>query len=238
MYLFKRGIYMNKLKHILSWTLTVFSLIFSIVAFFSVSSIDFLIIAALIVPITKWQNIIKKYIGPKFKIIIIVILTILAFAVYPSSGDETPNITPTNIPIITNTSTPTPTVKPTVTPTPTPTVKPTVTPTPTPTVKPTAAPTPTPHIHNLVDATCTQPKKCTSCDYTEGDVLEHNYNKGYCTMCGRRDPNYINDEMVWIPTNGGSKYHSNSTCSNMKSPIQVTKDYAISQNYEACKRCH
>ncbi|MBE6622406.1 MAG: hypothetical protein E7630_05605 [Ruminococcaceae bacterium] len=49
-----------------------------------------------------------------------------------------------------------------------------------------------------------------------------------------------NDEkvtMVWIPKTG-SKYHSNSTCSNMKSPKQVTLETAKKQGYTACKRCH
>lgn len=43
--------------------------------------------------------------------------------------------------------------------------------------------------------------------------------------------------MVWIPKTG-SKYHSNSTCSNMKSPKQVTLETAKKQGYTACKRCH
>ena len=45
-------------------------------------------------------------------------------------------------------------------------------------------------------------------------------------------------EMVWIPTKGGTKYHSRSNCSNMIDPDYVTKDYAISQGFEPCKRCH
>lgn len=44
-------------------------------------------------------------------------------------------------------------------------------------------------------------------------------------------------QMVWIPTNGGTKYHSHSGCSNMKNPRQVTRDEAESLNYDACKRC-
>lgn len=44
--------------------------------------------------------------------------------------------------------------------------------------------------------------------------------------------------MVWVPTNGGTKYHSRSGCSNMKNPSQVTLDYAISHGYEPCKRCY
>lgn len=44
--------------------------------------------------------------------------------------------------------------------------------------------------------------------------------------------------MVWIPTNGGKKYHSSSRCSNMIVPDYVTLDEAIDLGFTACKRCH
>ncbi len=44
-------------------------------------------------------------------------------------------------------------------------------------------------------------------------------------------------EQVWIP-NSGSKYHSNSSCSNMNSPTQVSKSEAEQMGYTPCKRCH
>ncbi len=44
-------------------------------------------------------------------------------------------------------------------------------------------------------------------------------------------------EMVWIPRTG-SKYHSRSSCSNMKNPSQVTKDKAKSLGYSPCKKCY
>ena len=43
---------------------------------------------------------------------------------------------------------------------------------------------------------------------------------------------------VWIPTNGGTKYHSNSSCSNMKNPQQVTLSQALAAGYTACKKCY
>ena len=42
--------------------------------------------------------------------------------------------------------------------------------------------------------------------------------------------------MVWIP-NSGSKYHSKSSCSNMKNPSYVTIDVAIANGFTACKKC-
>ena len=46
-----------------------------------------------------------------------------------------------------------------------------------------------------------------------------------------------NTEMVWIPSSG-SKYHSKSSCSNMKNPTQVTKDEAERRGYTPCKKCY
>lgn len=42
---------------------------------------------------------------------------------------------------------------------------------------------------------------------------------------------------VWIPRTG-SKYHSNSRCSNMKSPSKVSKQDAINWGYTPCKKCY
>ena len=92
--------------------------------------------------------------------------------------------------------------------------------------------------HAWKDATCNSPKTCTNCNKTEGKAGNHKYSNGKCTSCGAKDPDYSSQVMVWIPTNGGTKYHSKSSCSNMKNPIQVTKDEAIKQGYEPCKRCH
>ena len=46
------------------------------------------------------------------------------------------------------------------------------------------------------------------------------------------------DVYVWIPTNGGTKYHSNPNCSGMKNPEQVTLNTAIGRGFTACKKCY
>lgn len=43
---------------------------------------------------------------------------------------------------------------------------------------------------------------------------------------------------VWIPTNGGTKYHSKSTCSGMKNPMKVDISVAKANGYTACKKCY
>lgn len=46
------------------------------------------------------------------------------------------------------------------------------------------------------------------------------------------------EEMVWIPTKGGTKYHTKASCSNMIDPEQVTQAEAESRNFTPCKKCH
>ncbi|MFR7552551.1 MAG: hypothetical protein ACLUVB_07540 [Acutalibacteraceae bacterium] len=43
---------------------------------------------------------------------------------------------------------------------------------------------------------------------------------------------------VWIPTNGGQKYHSHSGCSNMIDPRYVTISEAEALGFTSCKRCY
>ena len=46
------------------------------------------------------------------------------------------------------------------------------------------------------------------------------------------------EQMVWVPTHGGKKYHSKSTCSNMKDPEKVTLSKAKAEGFTACKKCY
>lgn len=96
----------------------------------------------------------------------------------------------------------------------------------------------TEHIHDWKSENCTNPKTCSECGETEGTSLGHNYSDGKCTRCNENDPNYQNVEMVWIPTNGGTKYHRKSSCSKMKNPEEVTKSEAISRGFTPCGRCY
>lgn len=44
--------------------------------------------------------------------------------------------------------------------------------------------------------------------------------------------------MVWIPTNGGHRYHSKSTCSGMIDPECVPLDQAVALNFTPCGKCY
>ena len=91
--------------------------------------------------------------------------------------------------------------------------------------------------HNWVKATCESPKTCSTCGETSGSKADHNFKNGKCVVCGKAEPNNNSEDMVWIPTNGGKKYHSHSGCSGMKSPKQVTEKQAKSRGFTACKKC-
>lgn len=43
---------------------------------------------------------------------------------------------------------------------------------------------------------------------------------------------------VWVSSQGGTKYHSKSSCSGMKNPKEITEDEAEELGYSPCKRCH
>ena len=92
--------------------------------------------------------------------------------------------------------------------------------------------------HSWVDATCTNPKTCSVCSKTTGSPSSHHYADGKCTMCEKADPSDPRNIIVWIPTNGGAKYHSYSSCSNMKNPQKVTLAYAREHGFQGCARCN
>ena len=94
------------------------------------------------------------------------------------------------------------------------------------------------HIHEFQDATCSSPKLCLICGEKSGEKLDHSYKNGVCLGCGENDPYYVEDEMVWIPTNGGTKYHVRSSCSQMDNPIYVTRSEAINRGFSPCGRCY
>jgi len=92
--------------------------------------------------------------------------------------------------------------------------------------------------HNWKEATCSEPKTCTVCGTTSGLTAGHNFSNGKCTACGKTDPNYNQETMVWIPTKGGKKYHTRAGCSNMDGPEHVTQSEAESRGFTPCKKCH
>lgn len=93
------------------------------------------------------------------------------------------------------------------------------------------------HTHSYSSATCTAPATC-SCGATQGSANGHSFSEGKCTICGEADPDHEQTSNVWIPVNGGKKYHKTASCSNMKDPKEVTRSEAESRGFTPCKKCY
>ena len=58
------------------------------------------------------------------------------------------------------------------------------------------------------------------------------------TETTQKDPDDVQETMVWIPTKGGKKYHSSKSCSGMEDPDYVAKSQAEQQGFAPCKKCY
>ncbi len=262
------------LKNIGLWIAVSVLLIISLASINTFACIFGFLAIAIILPIEKWQNLLKKFLKTPIKIVALVvsIITMLAIIGISNGNTDTANFADTTIPTKTESatfastetdanmflsSTPISTATEAVT-------EQTTTSAPSTTILETTAVPTTAHIHIFSNATCTSPKTCKSCGDTEGNAIGHNwqnatcvsaktclvcgttsgyanghsYTNGYCISCGANDPDYVSEVIIWIPTHGGTKYHSHSGCSNMKGPRQVTKSEAESLGFDPCKKCY
>lgn len=46
------------------------------------------------------------------------------------------------------------------------------------------------------------------------------------------------DDLVWVPTRVGKKYHIKASCCGMIEPIQVTRETAEENGFTPCKNCY
>lgn len=92
------------------------------------------------------------------------------------------------------------------------------------------------HLHSYTGATCTEPATCL-CGATQGSANGHSFSDGLCETCGTAESKPQQASTVWVPTNGGKKYHAKASCSNMKDPEEVAKTEAEERGFEPCKKC-
>ena len=71
-----------------------------------------------------------------------------------------------------------------------------------------------------------------------GYLTDDNANDNNTAVTNSATKESVGESMVWIPTNGGTKYHLESTCSNMKNPERVSLSKAQSLGFTACKKCY
>ena len=137
------------------------------------------------------------------------IILLLSFFLCGCDIDSTTYVTPTAT--ISQSVSATPTADITETQTEEPTQAPTEKPTEKPTAKPTEKPTPKP-----TEKPTAKPTEKPTAKPTEKPQ---------------------SSTMVWV-TSSGKKYHSSSSCSNMKSPYQISKQDAINSGRSACSKCY
>lgn len=73
---------------------------------------------------------------------------------------------------------------------------------------------------------------------TDNNSIANNSNKNNGASVTVPEKEESGGSLVWVPTNGGTKYHNKSSCSNMKNPMQVSVETAVANGYTPCKRCH
>lgn len=72
----------------------------------------------------------------------------------------------------------------------------------------------------------------------EEQIYQLGIARGYDLGVNQIDTSSGSNVIVWVPINGGTKYHMKSTCSSMRGPQQVTLSEAKRLGFEPCGRCH
>lgn len=145
-----------------------------------------------------------------------------------TAAAETPAAT---MPPVTAAS-PSPTPEPAPSATPTATAAPSVSAAHTSAPAPTTAPSPTPEpVQESAPASTTAP-------VTSTPSAQPSSGTGGTQGGGVSVPSpESGGNLVWIPTNGGTRYHSHSGCSGMIDPIQVSVETALANGFTRCGRC-
>ena len=241
---------MKKGKIVGLWILSIFFILSAMVYSPSFSSLISVLIVALVIPISKWQAILNKYIKGKLKLIIVIILALVTMFTAPNTEANAPDdTTATTTTEASTDSTVESTSETTAASTTEPTTAPTTEPTPAPTTEPTTAPTTEPpHTHSFSSATCTAPKTC-SCGATEGEANGHNWKDATytspktCTVCGTTvgtpldvpgKENYHGH--VYTGGDKSTKYHYEADCAG-KYSHEITWEEVDRRGLEPCGTC-
>ena len=225
---------MKKGKIVGLWILSIFFILSAMVYFPSFSSLISVLIVALVIPISKWQAILNKYIKGKLKLIIVIILALVTMFTAPNTEANAPDDTTATTTTEASTDS---------------TVESTSETTAASTTEPTTAPTTEPpHTHSFSSATCTAPKTC-SCGATEGEANGHNWKDATytspktCTVCGATEgtpldvpgkENYHGH--VYTGGDKSTKYHYEADCAG-KYSHEITWEEVDHRGLEPCGTC-
>lgn len=214
----------NVVKNVLLWSLTVFFALSALVYLPALTGFISLLIAVILVPIHKWQELIGRFVNGKIKTIVIAILFILAIIFVPSTDTSYNNIPPETVIsseeeiVVTEASTEPSSetttehaTEPTTEPTAEPVTDPTTEPTTEPTVESTAEPT-AESVAEPTQAPTVQPTEDEGQDY----VLNTNTMKFHYPSCSSADD---------IKDKNKVYFHG-------------TREELIARGFDPCGRCH
>lgn len=88
-------------------------------------------------------------------------------------------------------------------------------------------------------AEATTDKKRTPCSKCVGAYNGASYDATLVdiTRYIQPDPADLSGFMVWVPVNGGRRYHKTQACSDMLDPVRVDAAIAQAHGFTSCKRC-
>lgn len=198
------------MKTTLKWGISIFLLLGACVEGPHLGSLLIGAAGILLMPLEPIRQLWQKIPGfsGRLKYIPIVLLFVVGCGILPDTDQQLPV---SSVATVSSQSQPAePTPAPVVTATPSPVLEPTATPEPTAVPEPTSAPEPT-----AVPEPTSAPEPTAAPESAAPQSV-----------------------MVWIPTHGGTKYHTYSGCSNMIDPIEVTLEEATAQGFTPCQRCH
>ncbi len=91
--------------------------------------------------------------------------------------------------------------------------------------------------HTYPTVTCTMPKMCTKCHHFAGNALPHNYQNGFCTVCGRAEMLETFREGYWVAhtVNAGTSEQGEVLSQYVLDPkLQHYSSYICYSNAAAC----
>lgn len=226
------------------WLFCGFLLLSALAYFISLTSVFCLLSGLLIMPVKRWQQLLKKYIPIPvvFRYLIAVVLFFVAVEFYsnpvtaPAAARESPTPTPAVEAEVSITPSPSPALKATPAPEPTQTPIPTPQPTPELTPTPTLAPTPipTPKMVEAPAQAAAAPEQSTTGGggNSSAPAAQPEAPTEVVEPSGQGSTVYI------ASSGNGDKYHSQPTCGRMKNSTPLSKSEAEALGYTPCEKCY
>lgn len=215
---------MKKGKITLLWILFVLFALLALGSLPHISGFIALLTAALLFPMAKWQDLLRQYVKKTLKTVLVIILALATVLTYPGTEPaESVDTSGDNGAVVTTTTIEETSLSTAATQLSTTTAGKTV-------ITTTKIITTTSTVTAVTTKAAITTKKITT------TTKKPTTTKKITTTT--KKPATTAATMVWIPTNGGTKYHRKADCSKMIDPAYVTLEEAKASGFTACGRCY